>query len=278
MTDLRTPGVPKMKPVPDAYLGLWCRRLLTTTAGHRDETSEVYWLQTPLLHGDIRLPLTSTPPAASLAICTYAQQQVLCEQAGFAGLTEVEDDICQWRRLIDFQPPGDRSDIGCMRFENPDRLLEDGLDGSYHEVWQRVPESEGVNWGIWLRAADQPSRQGCLLVVGDYFMFVADRPVPMDGDGDHLRERLKRVPPAQRYDLLACEISFGRQRNGATPWMISHSTVPGRVGDSLLPSYWNHRQPVGIADRLPSIGSFAPADGWVSVENPIASLAQEVLA
>lgn len=278
MTDLRAPGVPQMKPVPDAYLGLWCRRLLTTTAGHRDETSDVYWLQTPLLHADIRIPLSTTPPAASLASCTQAQQQMLCEQAGFAGLTEVADDICQWRRLIDYQPPADTPDIGCMRFESRDRLLEDGLDGSYHEVWQRVPESDGSNWGIWLRAVDQPERQGCLLVAGDYFMFVADRPVPLNGDGGHLRDQLKRTAPAQRLDLLACEISFGRQRNGATPWMISHSTLPGRVGDSLLPSYWNHRQPTAVTEGLPCIGSFPPERGWISVENPIAAMTQEVLA
>lgn len=278
MNDLLIPGVPHMRPVPDSYLGVWRRRLLTTTAGHRDDTSEVYWLQTPFLHADIRIPLSSTPPSASLATCTHAQQQALCEQAGFAGLTEVEEDICQWRRLIDFQPPGDRPDIGCMRFENSDRLLEDGLDGSYHEVWQRVPESDGINWGIWLRAADQPARQGCLLVAGDYFMFVADRPEPLNGDGSHLRDQLKRVQPAQRASLLACEISFGRQRNGATPWMISHSTLPGRVGDSLLPSYWNYRQPTAIAEGLPCIGSVPPSRGWVSVENPIAAMAQEVFA
>lgn len=45
-----------MKTVPDAYLGVWRRRLLTTTAGLRDETSEVYWLQTACLHADLRLP------------------------------------------------------------------------------------------------------------------------------------------------------------------------------------------------------------------------------
>lgn len=278
MNDLLTPGVPRMKPVPDVYLGVWRRRLLTTTAGHRDETSDVYWLQTPFLHADIRIPLSTTPPSASLATCTQAQQQALCEQAGFAGLTEVEDDICQWRRLIDYQPPADTPDIGCMHFESAARLLEDGLDGSYHEVWQRVRESDGVNWSIWLRAVGQPERQGCLLVAGDYFMFVADRPVPLKSEGGHLRDHLKCKPPTQRANLLAFEISFGRQRNGATPWMISHSTLPGRAGDSLLPKYWNFRQPIVISEGLPSIGGVPPSRGWVSVENPIAAMAQEVFA
>ncbi len=269
-----------MTPVPDAYLGVWRRRLLTTTAGLRDETSEVYWLQTANLHADVRIPHPpTTPPAASLATCTLAQQQALCEQAGFAGLTEVQDDVCQWHRLIDYQPPGGPPDIGCMKFEGADRLIEDGLDGSYHEIWQRVPESQGTNWGLWLRSADEPERQACLLVAGDYFMFVADRPTALNADGGHLRDQLARAMPAQRLDLLACEISFGRQRNGATPWMISHSTLPGCVGDSLLPSYWNFSQPAGIPEAdLARIGRFPPALGWVSVANPISAIAQEVVA
>ena len=79
-----------MKSVPDAYLGVWRRRLLTTTAGLRDETSEVYWLQTASLHADLRLPRPQAlPPAASLETCSHAQQLALSEQAGFAGITEV---------------------------------------------------------------------------------------------------------------------------------------------------------------------------------------------
>jgi hypothetical protein len=128
-----------MNSVPEPYLGVWRRRLLTTTDGRRDETSDVYWLQTAQLHADIRIPHPPTA-SASLATCSQAQQLDLCEQAGFAGLTLVEGDICQWQRLIDYQPPGAAPDIGRMRFEGADQLLEDGLDGRYHEVWQRVPE------------------------------------------------------------------------------------------------------------------------------------------
>ncbi|QGZ31341.1 hypothetical protein [Stutzerimonas stutzeri] len=269
-----------MKPVPEPYLGVWRRRLLTTTAGHRDETSEVYWLQTAHLHADVRIPHPPTEaPAASLATCTHAQQQALCEQAGFAGVTDVQDDVCQWHRLIDYQPPGGPPDIGCMRFEGPDRLIEDGLDGSYHEIWHRVPESQGTHWELWLRSADEPTRQACLLVAGDYFMFAADRPATLDADGAHLREQLARVSPAQRLDLLACEISFGRHRNGATPWMISHSTLPGRVGDNLLRSYWNFSDASGVPEQdLARIGGFAPPLGWVRVATPTPNTLQEVFA
>lgn len=269
-----------MKSVPDGYLGVWRRRLLTTTAGLRDETSEVYWLQTASLHADLRLPRPHpVAPAASLETCSHAQQLALSEQAGFAGITEVNGDICQWHRLIDFQPPGGPEDIGLMCFETPERLLEDGLDGSYHEIWQQVPESDGVNWGLWLEAAGQPSRQACLLVAGDYFLFAADRPLPLSPDGSHLRDQLAAVGPALRPRLLAFELSFGRHRNGATPWQITHSTLPGRVGDALLPSYWRFADPASLPDEdLARLGRYVPSGGWQRAELPLSSTPLEVPA
>lgn len=269
-----------MKTVPDAYLGVWRRRLLTTTAGLRDETSEVYWLQTAILHADLRLPRPQAlPPAASLKTCSYAQQLALAEQAGFAGVTEVNGDICQWHRLIDFQPLDGPADIGLMRFETPERLLEDGLDGSYHEIWQRLPESAGVNWGLWLRAAEEPSRQACLLVAGDYFLFAADRPLPISAGDKHLREQLGAVDPALRPQLLAFELSFGRHRNGATPWQITHSTLPGRVGDTLLSSYWNFADPTSLPTAdLAALGRYPAAGGWQRVELDVSTVSQGVPA
>ena len=267
-----------MNAVPDAYLGVWRRRLLTNTTGVRDDTSEVYWLQTAHLHGDVRLPQPPTL-AASLETCSHAQQLALSEQAGFAGITGVNGDICQWHRLIDFQPPGGRADIGRMRFESSERLLEDGLDNSYHEVWQRLPESQGSNWGIWLSAADEPARQACLLVAGEYFLFVADRPIPLQGDARHLRDQLAAVGPAVRPPLLACELSFGRHRNGATPWQITHSTLPGRVGDALLSSYWQFADPASLPDKdLARMGRYAPEGGWQRVELPVFRIPLEVPA
>jgi len=269
-----------MKTVPDAYLGVWRRRLLTTTAGLRDETSEVYWLQTARLHADIRLPRPQTlPPAASLETCSHAQQLALSEQAGFAGITEVNGDICQWHRLIDFQPPGGPADIGLMHFETPERLLEDGLDGSYHEIWQRLPESQGRNWGIWLRAAEQPARQAYLLVAGDYFLFAAERPILLPASTGHLRDQLAAVGAALRPQLLACELSFGRHRNGATPWQITHSTLPGRVGDALLSSYWNFADPTSLPTAdLAALGRYPAAGGWQRVELDVPTVSQEVPA
>ncbi|WP_231709024.1 hypothetical protein [Pseudomonas denitrificans (nom. rej.)] len=64
-----------------------------------------------------------------------------------------------------------------MHFVDSEKVLEDGLDGSYHEVWERLPESLGRNRGTWLLGAD--GRQGCLLLAGDCFLFAAGRRLPL---------------------------------------------------------------------------------------------------
>ncbi|MFR0690805.1 hypothetical protein ACLUTX_15495 [Enterobacterales bacterium AE_CKDN230030158-1A_HGKHYDSX7] len=232
--------------VPSAYLGVWQRTLLTTTAGTHDTSTRVYWLQTERLFADLRIPLPAPETPEALAT-----------QAGFAGLTQITGDICQWHRAIDFQPPNGGEDIGRMHFVNTEKVLEDGLDGSYHEVWERLPDSLGRNRGTWLSAAD--GRQGCLLLAGDCFLFAAGRrqPLPM---ADSLRALLSNDLP----ELLDFELSFGRHQRGATPWRIELSTLPARVGAALLPADAapDHPELFSAATWLSSLGATPPAGGW----------------
>jgi len=263
--------------VPAAYLGVWQRRLLTTTQGVHDTTTEVFWLQTARLHADLRLPVPETTeithdPLSSLAEATPAQQTALASQAGFAGVTRVHNDgqhdICQWHRRIDYQPSSDRADIGTMAFASSERVLEDGLDGGYHEVWERLPDSIGSNWGVWLGAAEQPERQGCLLVAGAYFLFAAARSIvqPVGGRlADHLRS-------ADAQSLLAFELSFGTITDG---WTITHSTLPGRAGQRLHTAEVDARQ-VLPATVIAGLGAYAPVGGWHLTSDPHLPLLQPV--
>lgn len=256
-----------MKPVPDAYLGVWQRTLLTTASGHRDISTQVYWLQTNTLHADLRIP-----PMADRG---DDLELALAEQAGFAGLTVVESDICQWHRLMDFQPVTDESDIGRMRFESPEKVIEDALDGSYQETWERLPESLGANWGQWLNAADEPSRQACLLVAGDFFLFAAERPAPLRFGG-HLRDQVATASAVERQTQLAFELSFGRRQQGAVPWLIKLSTLPGRAGQTLLPAHCTGETADALgADDLCRMGRHAPFSGWITVPLPTLATGQE---
>ena len=77
-------------PVPQQYLGVWQRKLLQSSA-EVDKSSHVYWLQTPVLHADIRIP--ADRPAfkdkKSLLDFSLSELQQLAGQKGFAGETSV---------------------------------------------------------------------------------------------------------------------------------------------------------------------------------------------
>ena len=185
--------------VPDSYLGVWQRTRLKTAAGE-DCDSAVFWIQTARLHGDIRTPA-----------CTSGLR--LTGRSGFAGITSVEDERCQWHRLIDCNP-NSGVDIGLMHFENSEKVIELATDDSYLEVWERLPDSRGSQQAFWFEGPEQ--QRACLLIAGVYFFFGQARLLGVAREGD------------------ASQFCFGRIRGGERPWQISHSTNPARIGQVLL--------------------------------------------
>ncbi|RON32532.1 hypothetical protein [Pseudomonas brassicacearum] len=254
-----------MSHVPDHYLGVWQRRLIKFQSGRVDSETAVYWLQTPRLFADLRIP-PAPLPALPLEQQNYADWLTLSEQKGFAGVTEVNGDICQWHRKLDYQPVSAEEDIGRMQFETSERLIETALDDSYYEIWERLPDSRGTSRGQWLQAVDDPTRVACLVLAGDYFLFAASRTVALN-PGGHLREHIDEASAQQR---LACELSFGRHHGGHTPWHIDYSTLPRQVGQRLLSADIDPNASELFSDPrlLSSLGTYAPADGWRCAPEP----------
>ncbi|UAW98527.1 hypothetical protein KEM63_00610 [Halopseudomonas nanhaiensis] len=243
--------------VPEPYLGVWQRTLLRTANGFEDRTTRVFWLQTESLHADIRIP---EPRPRSL--------EQRCLQAGFAGVTRVEGDLCRWHRVIDFHPASP-PDVGRMTFVGPDELHERALDGSYLEVWKRLPGSQGESQAQWLTDADTGVRSACLLRAGTFFLFVASRPEPLREDASLVRQ-LTTASAEQAERMLDMELSFGRIDSTGHAWRIELSTLPCRLGKALL---LNPEPTAPLttwpATRLAKLGAHAPAGGWLRVANPV---------
>ena len=141
-----------------------------------------------------------------------------------------------------------------MRLTRRGLRAQDDTDGAlYHEEWARVPESVGECWAFRLAAA---AREGVLLCAGDCFMFVAAASTP----GAELEAR------------LSYEASYGRVRRGASDaepcWRITHSTVPGRAGATLLPAHVGpsaedvEAEAARCGGALPELGACPPGAGW----------------
>jgi hypothetical protein len=159
--------------IPDAYLGVWRRRLLRTSAGD-DTTTIVHWLQTPVWHADIRIPATRPTFAGARNLNDLDRPALLAlaAQQGFAGVTTVEGDICRWHRRVDIQPPSGFSDVGRIVFENAERMLEHGIEQDYFEIWERVPASTGP----WAALASTTAEGDVwLLRTGDHAIRVRPR-------------------------------------------------------------------------------------------------------
>ncbi|SDS53094.1 hypothetical protein SAMN05216271_2126 [Halopseudomonas sabulinigri] len=234
-----------MNTVPEAYHGVWQRTLLRLADGSEDTTTRVFWLQSAHLHSDLRIP----DPAPKLPL-------ERARLAGFAGLTQATEQRCQWHRAIDFHPDSG-ADIGNMAFVSSEEVHETALDGSYLEVWQRLPDSIGPVAESWLHSADGSGRRACLLRAGDYFMFAADRPLRLSTR----RSLLQYLHDSSRDAelLLSCELTFGRIQGGELPWHILYSTLPAATGSLFsVPADAQQWSELPVA----WLGIHPPENGW----------------
>ncbi|KXS32894.1 MAG: Uncharacterized protein AWT59_0981 [Candidatus Gallionella acididurans] len=221
---------------PESYLGLW-QRTLFATGDSMDTRSTVYWLQTSSWHADIRIPADRPDfnGTTSLADCSGEQLSWLAQQQGFAGVTVVTGNQCEWKRVIDFQPPSGKRDIASMHFANPDKLLEYGIEDTYSETWERVAGGKNEHcYALQLLAQGVDAEPGSyLLVSGNHFIHARNRPAGLaqlfKGSG-----QLQFYPQHLLVQLLDFEISFGLRRGAGDPWQITLSTLPWREGHTLF--------------------------------------------
>lgn len=218
---MSTPGVPQH------YRGLW-RRVLLTAPGVHDDTTLVLWMQTPQWHVDLRIPV-ERPDCSGCSgpqDCSADQLLGLLRQEGFAGLTKVDGDLCEWHRQFDYRPNG-RRDIGAMRFTpEGDALDEFGVEADYAERWERVPTADGAQ--AWLVDAS-----GAVPVVwlrsGAHFMQVRPRGLASAQSAAAWRAvRAGEADVPTLRSLADFAIDFG-DVDGAQG-IIRHATLPWREG------------------------------------------------
>lgn len=249
------PGIaapPVRPPVPERYVGLWQRLILQRDAVPADVTSNVFWLQTRGLHADIRIPAGRPDFGVARSLAEYPRDQLLwlAQQEGFAGITEVEGEVCSWLRHMDFRPPTRSRDIGRMVFIEDDVIVETGLEARYLEVWERVPGSTGLS--IALERVDAQGRSieplEYLVVAGEYMMHVRNRRTAPLGPAESLLDLVEREQgdDERLRALLDFEVSFARQTPGG--WRTQLSTLPFLEGRSIV-----------SGEMLPAPGS----DGFV---------------
>lgn len=261
--------------VPERYRGLW-RRVQLDVPGLRDTTTWAHWLQTARWHADLRVP-DAARTAEVLGAPGHSPHPALALQTGFFGRTEVflqpGGERCTWHRQLDVQPDRGRPDTGWMTFEQPDVVVETGLNGDFREVWQRIPDSTGRTMVLAERASAVAGAPAPIapcgtrwLLSGEWLMRVRPRRIPWLGEsgaapqlwpadtapGDTLATVVSRHPKSTAA-LLDFEISFGRWSDGV--WAIERSTLPALEGRSE--AFAAHRIDAQTAEITTSAGAGA---------------------
>ncbi len=161
--------------------GLWRRTLLMDADGSRDAGPGVLWLQ---------------------GITAYVDSR------GFAGCLHQRDDVFEWQRDVDLEPPGPFPDAASMHWDG-DVLVETGVHADYVELWVRDADSAGACGAFFLRAPD--GADGLLLRVGDQFGWAGAGTVaigPVDG---------------RQWTNLAIMLSDNEVESNGTRWNIERS-------------------------------------------------------
>lgn len=218
-----------VEPVPAWVQGVWRRNTLRDDSGLVDDTTQVYWVQTPTLFADIRVPAARPDDAGKTSLADYddAELSRLADQAGFAGSLRVDGQICRWQRPIDYQPSRPTPDEGAM-FREGDRLSETGLHANYCEDYNLIDDGGGR-----FLALECPEHRRLLVVVGNHFLFARGRALDLP-KGATLADLVAQADPADKRTLLDCELSLGKGLAGVEPWRIDLSTLPFRQGRSLF--------------------------------------------
>jgi hypothetical protein len=131
-------------------VGRWRRTLLIEADGSRDSGTDVTWLQ---------------------GITAYVDSR------GFAGTLSQSDNIFQWHRTVDLEPPGPLPDAGAMHWSDG-VLVETGVHADYVEHWCRDSVAVTPCGALFLAAPD--GQPGLLMRVGHLFGWAGGGTVVID--------------------------------------------------------------------------------------------------
>jgi hypothetical protein len=240
--------------VPDIFVGLWSRKLLTCPGSVPDDTTVVYYLQTKSgVFADIRIPASCAPilnkstsessssSSSSLADLSPEELRTLSLMKGFGGTFEcnLTTNICKWNREIDFQPTAPPAeylpDESNFRFESLGSLLiETGIHEEFEEVWERQTEvglpTAAYRLGL---AADPVQTPGILVTVGSHFLLIlSDRsePLPLASSLQLLvNESLEAEDKEKATKLIDMTIEYG-EIGSDEQYLVKYSTKIGAVG------------------------------------------------
>ena len=146
--------------------GVWKRTMLVDEVGNEDAESEVYWLQSSRLCGDIRKHLRHSTMADLSANGGAPMMDA------FAGELIETDGVFAWKPSLSYRQPNGQPDEGRLSWIGED-LDEHGVHSAYVERWVRIVPASPHDFALALRHPDG-ERQGWVMKVGPFLFFARE--------------------------------------------------------------------------------------------------------
>ena len=152
------------RPVSLAELpGVWKRMMLVDALGNEDLESQVYWIQSSTLCGDIRKHLRHS----TLADLSSNGGAPMID--AFAGELIETDSVFRWEPSLSYRDRNGPPDEGRLSWMGAD-LREEGVHSAYRERWVRIAAASEHDFALALRHPHD-DRQGWVLKVGPFLFF-----------------------------------------------------------------------------------------------------------
>ncbi len=220
---------------PSWALGTVHRRSITFATGLCDESTQVVWVQSHGMTGDLRVhPLRpDITSATKLAELTLDDLVALASVEGGTANTSWADGVMSWSGWIGFQTYDKYPEPGVIQ-RIGDCMIEFAPSGIYVEDWRFQPSKPGVLGGLSLVSETGhdgvvSARRGGLVIAGDHAICSIARreelPVGTRAQ-DYVRDSADPAGALER--VLDCTVDYAIHADGA--FRIALSTDPRREG------------------------------------------------
>lgn len=218
--------------VPAWTLGCFIRRSITFANGAEDSRTQVIWIQSHGLTGDLRIPLRQRRPmgAQSLEECFVADLARIAEAEGGVADTAWADGVMSWTNWAAFQPYDKWPEPGQLR-RIGDALIEFAPSGVYVEDWRFQGGSDGLFCGLRLISegpslGDQTPRDGGLVIAGEHLIYAEGRREPLADTCPAKKQILEAPDPtAMAARVFDCTAAYAR-RGADGEYRIALATDP----------------------------------------------------
>lgn len=155
------------RPVSQAELpGVWKRTVLVDEIGVEDLQSQVYWIQSSTMCGDIRKHLQQS------ALADLSSNGGAPMMDAFVGKLTETDGIFRWQPSLSYRDPNGPPDEGRLRWIGED-LSEHGVHSAYRERWVRIARASDDDFALALRHPED-DRRSWVIKVGPFLFFACE--------------------------------------------------------------------------------------------------------